>query len=493
MKLIEKVFYAILIPVIFAVILLSGLLYWSVQDGFSAYLDARDRQQLLAVAEQLQTLYRQYGSWHGIALQQQASDIGTSTAALPPPGYFPPPRPGQPWHERPEHRGPGGRPPGDDANGRLASLPRTLNELGVFGELQLRLSLLDATARPLFGPPPMTDDPRLPLTLDGNLFGYLVLHPRPPAQSELQLEFLRTQLTSLSTFALIIISLCALTALWFSRHLLAPLKVVAGGYHALTTGDYRVRLPCEGRRSDELAQLISDFNSLADTLEKSRTLRERWVADISHELRTPLTILRAEIDSLLDGIYPLNQERIRLLQQEVIALAQLVADLGELSMADQGALHYHKQPVDLTALLRQAGESFATRFRQKQISLTLQLPDTKAMLSADPQRLLQLLTNLLENSLRYTDSGGQVRLQLHETPEVWRIELEDSAPGVPDWAMARLFERLFRVDQSRTRRAGGSGLGLAICQAIAQAHGGTLAASHAELGGLKMTLCLARH
>jgi two-component system sensor histidine kinase BaeS len=207
-------------------------------------------------------------------------------------------------------------------------------------------------------------------------------------------------------------------------------------------------------------------------------------------LRTPLTILQGEIEALLDGIRPLTLEHIHSLHQEVGHLLRLVADLYDLAQADLGTLNYQKHTLNLCELVRDSVASFQPAFHKANLQLDFHTSAEKIYCLGDTDRLRQLCNNLLQNSLRYTDSGGAVRVTLDQYVATIVLNISDSTPGVPDEALPRLFDYLYRVDSARTRSKGGSGLGLAICQRIAEAHQGILSASHSESGGLSVNLQL---
>ncbi|PEI05427.1 two-component system sensor histidine kinase BaeA [Pantoea agglomerans] len=283
-------------------------------------------------------------------------------------------------------------------------------------------------------------------------------------------------------------TLLAALATWLmARGLLAPVKRLVDGTHHLAAGNFATRVEVSSR--DELGQLAGDFNLLASSLEKNESMRRAFMADISHELRTPLAILRGELEAMQDGVRKLTPIAIASLQSEVVVLTKLVEDLHQLSLSDVGALAYRKQATDLVQLLEVTAGSFAERYRAHGLTLKLNLPDN-APFFGDPDRLIQLFTNLLENSLRYTDSGGRVEVTLKYEAPHWHIEFDDSAPGVDREHQVQIFERFFRTEGSRNRASGGSGLGLAICKNIAHAHGGDIHAAHSDLGGLKIALHL---
>ncbi|MDH2066410.1 two-component system sensor histidine kinase BaeS [Pantoea sp. GD03673] len=283
-------------------------------------------------------------------------------------------------------------------------------------------------------------------------------------------------------------TLLAAMATWLmARGLLAPVKRLVDGTHHLAAGNFATRVEVSSR--DELGQLAGDFNLLASSLEKNESMRRAFMADISHELRTPLAILRGELEAMQDGVRKLTPDAIASLQSEVVVLTKLVEDLHQLSLSDVGALAYRKQATDLVQLLEVTAGSFAERYRAHGLTLKLNLPDN-APFFGDPDRLIQLFTNLLENSLRYTDSGGRVEVTLKYEEPHWHIEFDDSAPGVDREHQVQIFERFFRTEGSRNRASGGSGLGLAICKNIADAHGGDIHAAHSDLGGLKIALHL---
>jgi two-component system sensor histidine kinase BaeS len=242
---------------------------------------------------------------------------------------------------------------------------------------------------------------------------------------------------------------------------------------------------------DEQRELAAAFNIMALNLEKNEKTRRQWVADTSHELRTPLAILRGEIEAMLEGIRETTPDAIRSLHGEVLRLHRLVDDLYQLALCDLGSLTYHREAVDVTEVLDEVLEPFLPQFAEKGITATTIIPDGMGeAVFADRQRLGQLFSNLLDNSLKYTDNGGEVVIRAVFPGDGVMVELEDSPPGVPEEHLERLFDRLYRLEGSRSRASGGAGLGLAICRSIAEAHGGTISAHPSALGGLRMRVSL---
>jgi two-component system sensor histidine kinase BaeS len=179
------------------------------------------------------------------------------------------------------------------------------------------------------------------------------------------------------------------------------------------------------------------------------------------------------------------------LSAEVERLSKLVDDLYELSLSDSGALSYKKEYLDVVAVLNDTLSMFAERFEQAQLTVAAETARSgPVVVFADAQRLFQLFSNILENSLRYTHPGGQIRVRTEKTADAVVVDFEDSAPGVPAAALAKLFDRFYRVDSSRSRASGGAGLGLAICKNIVAAHGGDITAYASPLGGLWLRVSL---
>jgi len=211
----------------------------------------------------------------------------------------------------------------------------------------------------------------------------------------------------------------------------------------------------------------------------------RGIADISHELRTPIAILRGEIEAIIDGIRQADDKSMESLHQEVLQLNRLVDDLYELSLSDLGALNYRKTEVDVCEVIDSVIEHFEESFRQKHIQIKSNINKHKSILfNADPDRLHQLLSNLLKNSLSYTNPQGLLEIDIQESDSQFTINLKDSAPGVLTEDLPKLFDRLYRAESSRNRATGGAGLGMAIVKNIVEAHQGTVSALSSPLGGL---------
>lgn len=219
-------------------------------------------------------------------------------------------------------------------------------------------------------------------------------------------------------------------------------------------------------------------------------MRRQLTADISHELRMPLAVLRGELEALEDGVRALTPASLTSLQAEVATLSKLIDDLYELSLADVGALAFHLEPLDPGRYRLQVRGAGLHPAPDGEVHCAAARPAggrvaREVAIQGDPQRLRQLMQNLLENTLRYTDAGGTLRIHVHRDAAWQCLDVQDSAPGVPEAMLPRVFDRLFRADPSRSRaQGGGAGLGLSLCQTIVHAHGGAIEAKPSPLGGL---------
>jgi len=278
----------------------------------------------------------------------------------------------------------------------------------------------------------------------------------------------------------------AALAFFLARNVSRPFRQLGITVRRLSSGEYEARAPAGVY--EEIGRLAAHVNQLAETLEKNRTARQRWMADIAHELRTPVAVLKGEIEALADGVREADERMAVSLAEEVNHLAALVDDLQALALADAGALNIRKEPVDVSNLVGQVAEAFRNRLAAREVRLELSVGE-EITITGDSHRLRQLVHNLLENSCRYVEEGAQVRLQLNEDRGVILL-LEDSGPGVSNEQLGRLFERFYRAESSRSRSTGGTGLGLSICRSIVEAHGGEIVAKRSAMGGLAIRISL---
>lgn len=358
-------------------------------------------------------------------------------------------------------------------------------------ELYARITLLDAKGRYLAGRPPGTLPlAQRPIEVDGRPVAYLGVTRSARPSDAMAYAFLAQLERSLWLIGALALVLSAIAAIGLARHFRRPIDRLARGAGALAAGDYAVRLPTG--RSDELGQLARHFNVLAERLDQAEAARRQWVADTSHELRTPLAVLRAQLEAIQDGVRAATPANIDGMIQQVQALTRLIDELYALARADLGELVVRSESLDLWQLAVSTAQAFGTRFEQAGLALEIGAAPASARVAADPDRMRQVAANLFENSLRYTSSGGVVRLSGRVERDRVLLVLEDSAPGVPDDALARLTERFYRVDASRSRAHGGAGLGLALSRRLLEAHGGTIAFNHAAAGGLRVTVSMPR-
>ncbi|MFT4195328.1 ATP-binding protein [Ottowia sp.] len=468
------------------VLLFAGFSRWALQRGLGPYVASIELARMDWLAERLQEHHARAGSWDALRRQpnlwrqlRRSGPDGSGAGDRPPP---PPERDFDPARQPPD-RPP---PPPDGGPGGPPSV-------------YARLGLLDTDRRLVAGSAPRAGAAQQALTGPGGaVIGHLVLSPPDDLQSEADRAFLREHMGFVAWTGLAGLALALALSAWLARRWLAPVHALAEGARAIAAGRLDTRVPVAGE--DELAQLARTFNDMAGQLAGVEASRRQWLGDVAHELRTPLAAMRAEIEALQDGIRPFDDKTALRLHRQVMRLIQLVGDLRTSLDGSAAAPAAGHVPVHPLALLAEALAGARPRLEQARIDVQtpgLPWPGPEPLVLGDAQQLHQVFSNLLENTLRYTHAGGQLRISADTAREhgrAWlRLQWDDSAPGVAAHELPRLFERLYRAESARTRAAddaGGSGLGLAICRTIAQAHGGRIEAQHSPLGGLRVVLAL---
>lgn len=487
MKFAHKVFFSFLLNslVIVVCMLLFGGYFAS--RNFEDYVGKMEMERLKQLAEALSQEYRKSGKWD-VVLGNWSHWVRWSAGMHgPPPGEgtegrhpfpsppppFSPPMEGNPGMGRPA--APGILPP--PPPGHHPDPPRIM--------------LFDAEKNPLTQKGSASaDDCRLkPIMADGHPVGWVGLKRVERPSHPLDVEFIKQQSQMFYSTGAVALILAVLVTYVLSRHVLAPVRKLAEGTRALSSRRFETRI--EGPYRDELGQLAADFNTMAQALERYEQMRRQWIADISHELRTPLAILRGEIEALLDGMREVTRGALESLQFEVLHLARIVHDLRELTLIESRAVDMELTVVNPFDVLEETLKSFQPRFQNLGIGIegNNQHPG-RVSIMADADRLRQLFSNVLENTLRYADAPGVLRISSELKKERLFLHFDDSGPGVPEDSLGRLFDRLYRVDRARSRTHGGSGLGLAICRGIVERFGGRIEAQHAPSGGLRITMVL---
>jgi two-component system sensor histidine kinase BaeS len=463
-----KLFLTFLLTTLLVVAGMYLFMRWSLDRGFTEFIETRQNERVENLIEGLDEYYAITGSWKPLAKNKRLW-IQLLLQSDNHPHRHP-----APWIEKaltePKDKWP---PDWPDTQSKRRFTP-----------LELRVMLLRADKSIIFGRHEALPQLVLhPISYKKQVVGFLGLLPGKPVNQLGEILFMERQAQSFVWITLLMIALSAGLALLLAYTLGRPLKRITAAAKELAVGRYNIRLPVES--GDELGQLARDFNEMAAALEQSEQARRRWVADISHELRTPLAVLRGELEALQDGIRPLTREAVDSLSGDVMRLNRLTEDLYQLALSDQGALTYRKRLTDPVAILKEDLAALMPEFNSKQLSVQLidKLPGPVS-LYADPDRLSQLFRNLLKNSANYTDSGGHLEITISKKADTLLIDMADSAPGVSEQELDKLFDRFYRVESSRNRNHGGAGLGLAICNNIIAAHNGVIKARASALGGI---------
>ncbi len=360
---------------------------------------------------------------------------------------------------------------------RFVSIPDRLG-------LSSRLSLYDEKHQFIVGEPATDQIAYRPILVDQKVVGYLGLKPVLDQDDASSINFFSNQKRYLLlVYALTVLS-SLVAALLMATYFKKPIQRLLNATLELTRGNYQHQVMI--KRNDELGDLSNQLNHLADILHQHEESRRQWVADTSHELKTPLAVLQAQIEAMQDGIRKATPEHLDAMMRQVSSLKKLTQDLADLAQADAQQLKCYFAEVNPWDVVLQEVDNFKSTFEQNQLEVSLS--GEGALLSLDRDRFKQIIVNLLGNCVRYTEQGGKIQIHTQQNEHEWILYVDDSPFGLSDEQLARLGERFYRVDDSRTRSTGGTGLGLALSCKLAQALGGSLAFNHSPLGGLRCVL-----
>ena len=320
-----------------------------------------------------------------------------------------------------------------------------------------------------FGIPLMVDDKQVGIVAVTSTFGIF---------NELQANFVEEVNRTLLVAALFAIAAVVAIGIIQSQSILKPVQQLADAALKVAKGDYSQRVKVN--RKDELGDMAEAFNSMAGDLAIQQELRRKSMADIAHELRTPLSIIQIDLESLEDGLMEFTPDNIRMIRNEAAHLNAMVEDLRLLSQADAGELRIEFAKVEIGSIIREIIERQWNLMREKQLTLDYQLPDNEVFVMGDTQRLSQILINLINNAAQHTAAGGKIVISAEQNGNFVDICVQDNGEGIPADDLPFVFERLYRVEKSRSRDEGGTGLGLSIARSLVEAQGGTISVESIE-------------
>lgn len=325
--------------------------------------------------------------------------------------------------------------------------------------------------------------PGEPIRVNGQLVGSIVKdQSQIPHPLRLTIAFINPIVEisiGLAIFAVIF-------GILLTRRVVNPISEVMAAAERVTAGDLSTRIVYK-KGNDDLSILVDHFNAMTAALERNDNDRRQLLADIAHELRTPLSILRGRLEGIVDGIYPSSDASIAPALEETYLLERLVEDLRLLTLAENRQLHFEMHRVEIVQSLERSVAIFKPQAQDKGIEIELTTDQPSAYVWVDPQRLEQVVGNVIDNALRYVNTqNGKVSITVEHVSGGIKVSIADNGGGVPDGEVERIFDRFWRSEKSRTRAAGGAGLGMAIVKQLIEGQGGKVGAENVPTGGLKI-------
>jgi len=465
MKIFPKLFLSFSMSFLVVIGLILFVVQWRFQQDLTRYINNIETNQLEIFASELEEYYAEVQTWDFLQSNPRIAELILRESRSFDQNIIIVPRA---MRERRRFRFSFDQPKDSMAMGRLILLNE--DKEVIIGTKDLPENLI-----------------QIPINFENEVVGTLALLPSNKLFEPIDLQFAdaRRQALYLSGFVALLIA--AIISLILTQNISGPIRKLARATRSLISGEFKTRVNIKNK--DELGKLSRDFNILAKTLDKEAESADKWLADISHELRTPLAILKSELEAIEDGIREFDEETLNSLTHEVKRINTLVNDLYELSLSDLGAMKYQMVETDIKTNIESSIESFRDRYREAEIDISFEFDEVGNILG-DQHRLTQLFTNLLENTLKYTDGPGRLNINMHAIDNEIIISFADSSPGVDSETLEKIFDRFYRVELSRSREMGGAGLGLSICSEIVDAHSGSITAKQSSIGGLEIIVKL---
>lgn len=425
-----KLIFTFLIISVTGMLIAAVFVQQSNERAFDRLLQEQSQAKFVLDA---QIFYETRGSWEGVKPGLRA--------------LIPPPAPGQPPRQPPPF---------------------------ALADEDGRILIPNGPFRPQTIAPPEAMNRGIPIEVNGETVGMALPINLPPPRDPVASAYVAQVNRALLWGALGATAVAVLIGMFMARMLTRPLGELAAAAQSMSGGDLAQTVPV--RTQDELGGLAQAFNDMSAQLAQATRQRRQMTADIAHDLRTPLTVLSGYLEAMQDGTLVPTPERLVMMQQEVTTLKRLVSDLRVLSLADAGELALAKEPVELTRLLAQVQAAYQVQAEQKGVALRIDPFSDLPTPQLDPERMRQVLGNLVSNALRHTPSGSEIVMTAVTHNQSIAITVTDTGTGIAAADLPHIFDRFYRGDKSRQEGEGASGLGLAIARALVTAHGGELTA-----------------
>ena len=458
MKIFPKLFLASSMSFLVVIGLMLFVIQWRFEQDLTRYINNIETNQLEVFASELEEYYAEVQTWDFLESNPRIAELILRQSRSFDQNIIIVPRA---MRERRRFRFSFDEPNDTRAMGRLILLNQEKEV--IIGAKELPENLI-----------------QIPINFEEEVVGTLALLPSNKLFESIDLQFADAQRQALYLSGFVALLIAAIISLILTQNISGPIRKLARATRSLISGEFKTRVNITNK--DELGKLSRDFNILAKTLDKEAESADKWLADISHELRTPLAILKSELEAIEDGIREFDEETLNSLTHEVKRINTLVNDLYELSLSDLGAMKYQMVETDIKNNIESSIESFRDRYREAEIDIKTNFDEVGNILG-DQHRLTQLFTNLLENTLKYTDGPGSLNINMQGIDNEIIVSFADSAPGVDEETLDKIFDRFYRVELSRSREMGGAGLGLSICSEIVDAHSGSIKAKRSSIGG----------
>jgi len=447
-------------------------------DQFALYTTQAGQQQAVQLAPLAADYYSRSGSWAGVEVVLR-----------------------NPWGYRMNAAGTGNGMMGGDMMGDMGSWSGSgMNDSSMMDEMQTAFSnrilltqpdgtvIVDSAAQ-WVGNQLQTDDlaKGAPIIVGGQQLATLIITPLDTPATPAG-DFLGTVNRSAAFAGIAAATIALILGSVLFIQITRPLRRLSTAAQGIAAGDLSQRVPVGSR--DEIGRVAVTFNRMAETLQRYEDERRNMIGDIAHDLRTPLSIIQGNLEAMLDGVLPTNPEELASLHQETLHLNRLITDLRTLSLAESGQLHLQKQSVDPGLLVQQVSDRMHLGAEEKHITLETDAASDLPQVQADPERLMQVMTNLVDNALRYNPNGTRVIVAARHVKACIELSVSDNGSGIPPEDIPHLFERFWRAERSRNRATGGSGLGLAIVKQLVEAHQGQVRVESQIGNGTKFTVYL---